>query len=123
MKLIHRGFLPMLLATVVSSTGYAQSVATYDGTYRGVSLTASGGNKACASPAPAPGTLTIKNGAVQFASTNPSDPYVGTVTAQGDLSARRGQGGVFTGKVEAGKITGGTNYGGSCTLMFVWQKQ
>jgi hypothetical protein len=113
----------MLLATVVPLTVHAQSVTTYDGTYRGVSLTASGGDNACVSPAPAPGMLTIRNGAVQFASNNPSDPYVGTVTAQGGLSARRGQGGVFTGKVEAGRITGGTNYGARCTLMFVWQKQ
>src|SRR5580698_4305506 len=102
MKLIHRGFLPMLLAAAIPIVAYAQSVTTYDGTYRGVSMTASGGNNACVSRAPAPGTLTIKNGAVQFASTNPSDPYVGTVTAQGGVSARRGQGGIFTGKVEAG---------------------
>jgi hypothetical protein len=60
---------------------------------------------------------------VQFASTDPSDPYQGTVTAQGDLTARRRLGGIFTGKIEAGKITGGTNYGGTCTLNFVWQKQ
>ena len=121
MKLIYRCFLP--IAVTIPLTVHAQGVTTYDGTYRGVSLTASGGNRSCSAPAPVPSTLTIRNGAVQFASTGPSDPYQGTVTAQGAITAKRGQGGVFTGKVEAGKITGGTNYGGNCTLMFVWQKQ
>ena len=122
MKLIYRGFLP-IIAITIPLTVHAQGVTTNDGTYGGVSLTASGGNRSCVAPGPVPSTLTIRNGAVQFASSTPSDPYQGTVTAQGVLTARRGQGGIFTGKVEAGKITGGTNYGGSCTLNFVWQKQ
>jgi hypothetical protein len=121
MKLIYRGFLP--IAITIPLTVYAQGVTTYDGTYAGVSLTASGGNRSCSAPAPVPSTLTIRNGAVQFASINPSNPYQGTVTAQGALTARTGLGGVFTGKVEAGKITGGTTYGGSCALNFVWQKR
>jgi hypothetical protein len=99
----------------------AQAVTTYDGTYKGVSLTTSGGNRECVAPTPVPGTLTIANGVVQWAGAGGA-AYQGTVTAQGIVSARSGKGGVFTGKVEGGKVSGGTNYGANCTGNFVWQK-
>jgi hypothetical protein len=114
----------LLGATIIASasvplTVYAQSVATYDGTYRGVSMQASGGDNACVAPGPVPPTLTIRNGAVQWGSGN---VYQGTVNAQGAVTARGSQKGVFTGKVEAGRVTGGSNYGARCTMTFVWQK-
>jgi len=45
------------------------------------------------------------------------------VTAQGIVPEKSAKGGVFTGKVEGGKVSGGTNYGATCTAnFFVWQK-
>jgi hypothetical protein len=68
MILRYRG-LPILstIAIAIPITVYGQAVTTYDGTYTGVSMTASGGNNACvAPPSRVPPTLTIRGGAVQW---------------------------------------------------------
>jgi hypothetical protein len=40
----------LAIAIAIPMTVYGQAVTTYDGTYRGVSMTASGGNNACVAP-------------------------------------------------------------------------
>jgi hypothetical protein len=116
----------VILATAMAialpvGAALAQAVTTYDGTYKGVSLTMTGGNRECVAPGPVPGMLRITNGAVEFPGAG-GVTYQGTVTAQGTVSARSPKGGIFTGKVEGGKVSGGTNYGANCTGNFVWQK-
>jgi hypothetical protein len=115
----------MLSAMVIAVPALAQSVTTFDGTYNGVSYTASGG-RSCVPPVPVPRPLTIKNGAAQFAGGLTGDMvFQGNVAAQGNLTMRSSLGSIFTGKVDpSGKISGGVgSAGGSCNIMGVWQKQ
>jgi len=102
-----------------ATTALAQAVTTFDGTY--ASLPTSSQTGRC--NAPEVGPLTIKSGAAQFAGGLNGDlVFQGTVTAQGFLTMRNNLGTVLSGKIDNGKITGGTNNGG-CTIMYSWQKQ
>jgi hypothetical protein len=50
--------------------------------------------------------------------------YQGTVNAQGDVSAKGGNGGIFTGKIQSGQLSGGMTLGGfGCVISSVWRKQ
>jgi hypothetical protein len=113
-------------AIMIAACGVAdaQAVTKFDGTYNGVSNTASGGNRSCVPAIPVPRALTIKNGAAQWATGTTGDTtFQGNVTADGSFTARGSNGSIFTGRIDAsGKVTGGFNGGGGCTIMSVWQK-
>jgi hypothetical protein len=109
----------MMFALLSSAaTALAQSVAAFDGTYASAPPVTT--TSRCVVPQPGP--LTIKNGAAQFAGGLNGDlVYQGTVTAQGFLTMRNNLGILLSGKVENGKITGGTT-NGTCTITYSWQK-
>jgi hypothetical protein len=111
------------LVITLSGMAAAQSVTKYDGTYNGISNTATSGR--CIPPTSVPRPLTIQNGAAEFAyGLTGSVPFQGDVDAQGNLKMRnRGGGVVFVGTINAsGKISGGSS-ASLCTIMYVWQKQ
>jgi hypothetical protein len=111
----------VLIVLTAVTTALAQSVASFDGTYVGVSATATYG---CTPPTPVPRPLTIKNGAAQFpGGLNGDLIFQGIVTTQGALLLRSTTGTMLSGKVDAsGKITG--RYGiGDCLIALIWQKQ
>jgi hypothetical protein len=117
----------LVVAVALPQIGEAQGITTFDGTYKGVSNTTSGG-RMCTPTVPVPRPLTIRNGAVSWAGgLTGNTQFQGTVNAQGNISARSvsGQTGiVFTGTVANGRITGGGSVAGtSCSLVSVWQKQ
>jgi hypothetical protein len=122
-------FLRMLLTagaiTIgVSGVAHAQAVTKFDGAYKGVSNTGSGGGSSCFPGLPVPRPLTIRNGAVQWVTGwTGGTTFQGTVTADGGLSARGSNAGTFFGKVDgSGKITGGISGTSGCTITSVWQK-
>lgn len=125
MPALFRTWLMASAMTIAQAVpALAQAVTTFDGTYNGVSESASGGGRGCVPPTPVPRTLTIKNGVVQWAGGMTGDrPFQGSVNAQGGVTARSDTAIVFTGNIENGKLTGNTNGGGSCTIALVWQKQ
>jgi hypothetical protein len=114
-------FLVCLTISVMASAvpATAQSVTAFDGTYNGVSNTASGNTHCMAIPVPKP--LTIKNGAVSWAVGQMI--YQGSVTAQGALTMKADNGVHVYGKIDAaGKITAGSTGSTDCTITSVWQK-
>ena len=122
-------FLRVLLTAstiMIATSGIAdaQAVTKFDGTYNGISNTASGGNRACVPAIPVPRPMTIKNGAAQWAAGMTGDIlFQGTVTADGGLTAKGSNAATFSGRIDgSGRITGGGNGGGSCTITSVWQK-
>ena len=111
----------VLIVRTAATAALAQSATSFDGTYGGVSATATYG---CTPPTPVPRPLTVKNGAVQFpASPNGDLFFQGIVTSQGALLLRSTTGTILSAKVDAsGKITG--RFGvGNCDIALIWQKQ
>jgi hypothetical protein len=122
MQTLFRACLTVSMIAV-ALPAMAQSVTAFDGTYAGVSQTANG-VKNCVATTPVPRTLTIKNGAVQWAAGMTGDIfYQGTVTGPANVNAKGSNGAVFFGKIEGGKLTGSSSSAGSCMLSWVWQKQ
>lgn len=112
-----RGILVLSAIVATSSSASAQAVTTFDGTYKGVSTTASGSAK-CVVGGPVPGTLTIQNGVAQ------NGTWRGTVTAGGTISLHNDKGTLMFVKIDpSGKVSGGSNYGDFCTITSIWQKQ
>jgi len=112
-----RGIVVLSAMATMSPLARAQAITTFDGTYRGVSTTASGSAK-CVVGSPVPGTLTIQNGAAQVGR------YRETVTATGTLSMHNDRGTLITARIDpGGKISGGSLFGDFCTITSVWQKQ
>jgi hypothetical protein len=100
----------------------AQGVASFDGTYAGVSLTASGSGHSCAPRSPVPGPLTISGGNAKTAQGEAT--FQGSVSAQGGLSLHSALGTLMTGKVDAsGAATAGLTTGHDCTYSFTWKKR
>jgi hypothetical protein len=102
----------------ITMPAMAQSVTAFDGTYAGVSNTAAGGGTQCIPSTPVPRPLTIKNGAVSWASGLTGDIiFQGSVTAQGALTAKADNGLHVYGKIDAtGKITAGSTGSAGCTI-------
>jgi hypothetical protein len=115
----------VLIVLTAATTALAQSVTLFDGTYVGVSATATYGcTPPPPTPPPVPGPLTIKNGAAQFTGGLNGDLFFqGIVTTQGALLLRSTTGTILSAKVDAsGKITG--RFGvGDCLIALIWQKQ
>ena len=85
-----RTFLTASAITIALAGGaQAQAVTKFDGTYNGVSNTASGGGRSCAPAIPVPRPLTIKGSGAQWAAGMTGDiAFRGDVTADGALTAR-----------------------------------
>ena len=124
MRTLARIAVVTCVALVPSLSARAQGVTTFDGTYQGVSTSASGG-RMCVPARPVPLPMTIKNGVVQWAAGLTGDiTFQGTVNAQGVINAKGSNAAVFTGKIENGRVTGGgSGAGGSCSLSAEWRKQ
>jgi hypothetical protein len=103
----------------------AQSPTAFDGTYQGVSNTASGSGPNCSVFSPVPRPLTIKNGVAQFdAGLKGATAFQGNVTPQGALTMKDNLVNTITGRIEqGGKATASIHMGESnCVLTAVWQK-
>ena len=100
----------------------AQAVTSFDGSYAGVSLTASGSGHSCAAASPVPAPLTISGGNATTVQGQAS--FQGTVTAQGVLSMKTGMGSIMTGKVDAGGgASAAVTTSHDCTYSFTWRKR
>ena len=110
----------MALAAPVAAR--AQAVTNFDGSYGGVSLTASGSGHSCAAASPVPGPLTISAGNARTA--QGQAVFQGTVTAQGGLSLHSPMGTLMTGRIDpSGTATAGLTIGQGCTYSFAWKKR
>jgi hypothetical protein len=111
------------MAMTVSTVAAAQAVTAFDGTYQGVSTTATSCGAPPANPVPRP--LTISNGVAQFdAGMQGTTVFQGNVTTTGDLTMRDSLADRLDGKIDPnGRITGNVNIGqNGCVLTGVWQK-
>ena len=112
-----------IFALVAATEVQAQTATAFDGTYNGVSVTASGEGRGCTPWRTSPLPLTISGGVVSWAG-GPSGeiPFQGTVSAQGAIQGKGSNGINVHGKIEGGKITiqliGTTN----CITTATWQK-
>jgi hypothetical protein len=110
----------MTLATPVAAQ--AQAVTNFDGSYGGVSLTASGSGHSCAAASPVPGPLTISGGTAKTA--QGQVVFQGTVNAQGGLTLHSTLGTLMIGRVDpSGNATAGLTIGQGCTYSFAWKKR
>jgi hypothetical protein len=109
-------------------SAHAQAVTTFDGTYIGVSMTASPAGAlgvSCHVPPNARGRpLTISGGVARHDGGFTGDlHYQGTVTASGSLMLRDGMAHIIAAQIDpSGKITG-SGGGSSCVITNVWQKR
>jgi hypothetical protein len=115
------------IAVAVPSIVGAQSPTAFDGTYAGVSNTASGGGN-CSPFAPVPRPLTIRNGVAQFEGGLPGATVLlqGNVSPQGEFTLKDNLSNMVIGRIDpTGKATASVNFTGSaqCVLAAVWQKQ
>jgi len=121
-----RLFCAVAIAMAAPSIAGAQTTTAFDGTYQGVSTTASSGGSACVPSVPVPRPLTIRNGMAQFdAGMSGRTVFQGTVSPQGDLTMRDNLADRLDGKIDpSGRATGSVNIGDqNCVLTAVWQKQ
>jgi hypothetical protein len=121
-----RLFCSVAIAMAAPSIAGAQQATPFDGTYQGVSTTASSGGSACVPATPVPRPLTIRNGTAQFdAGMSGTTVFQGTVSPQGVLTMRDNLADRLDGKIDAsGKATGSVHIGDrNCLLTAVWQKQ
>jgi len=119
-------FCVISVTIAVPSIVVAQSNNTvFDGTYTGVSNTATGTGSACNPSKPIPGPLTIQDGKAHFTGSGLFVAFEGDVSAQGDFSMWNVLAYNLTGKIDtSGRATGSINLGGSsCVLTAVWQRQ
>jgi hypothetical protein len=123
MQLLFRTALAVSAMAITAPVGaWAQAAAGFDGTYGGVSLTASGSGHSCAASSPVPGPLTISGGSAKTA--QGQAVFQGTVNAQGALNLHSALGTVMTGKIDqSGNATAGLTTGHDCTYSFAWRKR
>jgi hypothetical protein len=128
MNKAFRTFSVISLMIAVPSIVVAQSNTAFDGTYAGVSVTATGADSACKPFQPKPPPLTIRDGRGQFtAGSFVTGPMVfeGTASPQGDLRMLDMFARNLIGKIDSsGKATGTVtiaDYG--CVFIYVWQRQ
>lgn len=113
------GLAATLISIFVLSAASAQTTA-FDGIYAGVSITGFGGSR-CGPFGPVPPPLTISNGSVRWKGIL---DWHGTVSPEGNVTARSDKADVFSGKVVDRKITGGLSAAAyNCSIQFVWQKK
>ena len=111
----------------ISPPRIARHSTAFDGSYAGVSNTATGGRSCVAGLAPRP--LTIGEGtAVWCAGFTGDITFRGTVTPQGDLLMKGSDGAIVTAKIDpSGRITGSQVYAvagtGGCSIIIVWQRR
>jgi hypothetical protein len=125
--------IAMVLVLLSSATpALAQAVTAFDGTYTGVSMTNSNLATYCTPPSrPAPGPLTIANGAARLPWGPGAAPLVGTVGPDGTLVMRQATTTTrFDGRVAGGgAVSGGITWGGAasrsgpCVWTLTWQKK
>lgn len=102
----------------------AQSTSTFDGTYRGVSITVAkyGASNPyregrCPPPSrPRPATLRIANGVVR------GGPFEGTIASDGALKMRAENAFVVEGRIDGQGSLRAQGSGGYCVWSYVWQK-
>jgi len=128
MNKVFHTFFVVLLTTACPSIVAAQSNTAFDGTYAGVSNTATGTGSGCNPLKPLPEPLTVRNSIARFTGGAFADGEVafeGTVSPQGDLSMWDMFAHNINGKIEpTGKATGSVGVGDTgCVLTAVWQKQ
>jgi hypothetical protein len=123
MGMLLRMALPVAVVVIVAPVcAQAQAVASFDGTYAGVSLTASGSGHSCAAASPVPAPLTITGGNAR--TQQGQALFQGAVSAQGGLTLHSALGTVMTGKVDAGgAASAGLTTGHDCTYSFTWKKK
>ncbi len=128
MNKAFRTFCVVSLTMAVPSIVAAQSNTGFDGTYTGVSNTATGTGPACNTFNPMPGPLTICNGIARFTGGGFSTgdlAFDGAVSAQGDLSMWDMFADKVSGKIDpSGRATGSVSVDNTgCVLTAVWQRQ
>jgi len=116
------------LTMALPSIGVAQSNTAFDGTYAGVSNTATGAGSACNPFESTPRPLTIRNGIARFTggSFGSGDVvFEGSVSPQGDLRMWDMFAHSIIGKIDqSGKATASARVDDTgCVLTAVWQKQ
>ncbi len=121
-------FCVISLTMAFPSIVVGQSKTGFDGTYVGVSNTATGTGSACNPYNPMPRPLMIHNGIAQFTGGGFSTGNVvfdGDVSAKGDFSMWDMFAHNLTGKIDpSGKATGSVSLGDTgCVLTAVWQRQ
>jgi hypothetical protein len=105
------------MASAIPAAGQAPTAATFNGTYVGVSTTASP-ERFCSPSQPVPSTLTIENGVARTAA-----GFAGTVTAGGDLELKNSSGISANGHVDnQGNVTATTEIE-KCIFETIWRKQ
>jgi hypothetical protein len=114
MRLFRISLMASAIAVVFSGIAVAQSAASYDGTYIGVSGTVN--NTRCLT-AQTPGPLTIANGNAV------SNYFTGTVDGSGHVVLHTKENSRFDGQIDG---TGVLKAGGAppqCAYSFVWKKR
>src|SRR5262249_28522078 len=109
---------------MLSAVAQAQSPTAFDGTYAGVSFSASGGNS-CVPATPRPRALTVANSVATWPAGMTGDVvFTGDVNFAGELRMRSNLGIVVVGRIDpSGKVTAGAGASTGCTVNVVWQKQ
>jgi hypothetical protein len=118
----------MSLTMAVPSFAVAQSNTAFDGTYAGVSNSATGIYSTCHPFSPMPRPLMVRNGLAEFTGGSFSSGDVvfeGTVSPEGDLRMWDMFANHIIGKIDAsGKATGSVSIGDTgCVLTAIWQRQ
>jgi len=125
MKKAFGAFCVISVTMAVPSAVLAQSKTIFDGTYIGVSNTATGTGSVCNPINPIPGPLTIQDGKAHFTGGGFFVAFEGDVSAQGDFTMWNVFAYKLTGKIDSsGRASGRINLGdSSCALTAVWQRQ
>ena len=124
MKMVFHAFCFVSMTMAVPSVVIAQSNTAFDGTYAGVSNSATGGISGCAPFLAMPQPLTVRNGVAQFWGAS-LDLFVGDVSPEGDFKMSDIVAHALIGKIDpTGKAIGSVSFGDAgCVLTAVWQRQ
>jgi hypothetical protein len=105
--------------------GAQAQITSFDGTYRGVSITSNGGFGSCVGTG-RPRPLIITGGTAVWHGGPAGDViFQGDVTPRGEMTMRDSRATILFARIDAsGKISGGIDAGGYgiCILSFMWQK-
>jgi hypothetical protein len=128
MNKAFRTFGVIALAVTAPNIVVAQSNTGFDGTYMGVSNTATGTGSNCHPFEPMPKPLTIRDGIARFTGggfLTGDVVFEGNVSTQGDLRMSDMFAHNLIGKIEpSGIATGSVSVGDTgCVLTAVWQRQ
>jgi hypothetical protein len=121
-RLFRIGLVVSAMALAAPLGAFAQAVTSFDGTYGGVSLTASGSGHACAAASPVPAPLVISGGNVT--TTQGQASFSGTVTPDGHMTLHTPLNSMMSGKVDSsGAASAAVTTSHDCTYSFVWKKR